>query len=450
MSSLKIEDIDEFQGIVDSVGLEYHVTYPEGHEHELVKLEFSDFAPPTRDGLEKAELRVTYRGREVHMRSRVSINSTTGQQSVKSAADRCIKSAPNVIWGDLLEKAFSAVRKEQKKGNPVENLKHGSISESTQYILEPFLVSSQSNLLYGNGGLGKSWFALYLGALVASGKRHGGLTPEPGNVMYVDYEVDKQDMENRFIALCNGLGIEPPDFFYRKQEASMTRDQPRMAQLVAEHNIQFMIIDSAAMACGGEPESADVATRYWNALRTLGCTTLTIAHVSKTEASDKGTSTPYGSVFWRNYARNAWEIKQGTVFKRLEKEFGLVQTKLNSGAGDDPRNFLFTFDDGKLATKVTVQESIVENNDSLVATSKPWKRILKYITDQREIAKKEQRFFKGVEVADINLNVDDLEGTIRTNLTRMTEKEILVAVERGVYDIKSEYEKDQRVARYDM
>ena len=154
MSSLTIEEIDEFQGIVDSVGLEYHVTYPEGHEHELVKLEFSDFAPPTRDGLEKAELRVTYRGREVHMRSRVSINSTTGQQSVKSAADRCIKSAPNVMWGDLLEKAFSAVRKEQKKGNPVENLKHGSISESTQYILEPFLVSSQSNLLYGNGGLG--------------------------------------------------------------------------------------------------------------------------------------------------------------------------------------------------------------------------------------------------------------------------------------------------------
>ena len=268
--------------------------------------------------------------------------------------------------------------------------------------------------------------------------------------MYVDYEVDKQDMENRFIALCNGLGIEPPDFFYRKQEVSMTRDQPRMAQLVAEHNIQFMIIDSAAMACGGEPESADVATRYWNALRTLGCTPLTIAHVSKTEASDKGTSTPYGSVFWRNYARNAWEIKQGTVFKRLEKEFGLVQTKLNSGAGDDPRNFLFTFDDGKLATKVTVQESIVENNDSLVATSKPWKRILKYITDQREIAKKEQRFFKGVEVADINLNVDDLEGTIRTNLTRMTQSKLLVAVERGVYDIKSEYEKDQRVARYDM
>ena len=155
-------------------------------------------------------------------------------------------------------------------------------------------------------------------------------------------------------------------------------------------------------------------------------------------------------MFWRNYARNAWEIKRGTIFKRLEKQFGLVQTKLNSGAGDDPRNFLFTFDDGKLATKVTVQESIVENNDSLMATSKPWKLILKYIRDQREIAKNEQRFFEGVKVADINADVAALEGTIRTNLTRMTEKEILVAVNRGVYDIKSEYEKDQRVARYDM
>ena len=444
MSSLTIEDINKFKSIITKVGLKYHVTYTEGHEHELVKLEFSDFAPP-RDGLEKAEIYVEYRGIEVMFKSRITLNTGNGQQGVRAIANRCKESVPNITWGTLLEKACGAVREEQQKGNPVENLKHGSISESTQYILEPFLVSSQSNLLYGNGGLGKSWFALYLGALVASGKRHGGLTPEPGNVMYVDYEVDKQDMENRFIALCNGLGIEPPDFFYRKQEASMTRDQPRMAQLVAEHNIQFMIIDSAAMACGGEPEAADVATRYWNALRTLGCTTLTIAHVSKTEASDKGTSTPYGSVFWRNYARNAWEIKQGTVFKRLEKEFGLVQTKLNSGAGDDPRNFLFTFDDGKLATKVTVQESIVENNDSLMATSKPWKLILKYIRDQREIAKNEQRFFEGVKVADINENVDELEGTIRTNLTRMTQSKLLVAVERGVYDIKAEYDRDQRV-----
>ena len=435
---------EQFQGIVTKKGLEYHVTYPDDHEWRLVEIKFSDF-DRTRDGVEKAEVEVKYQGRSVHFPSRVSINVASGQQSVKSSADRCAQSEPNIKWGTLLEEACKNVRKEQRKGNPVENLKHGQISEATQYILHPFLIHQQSNLLYGDGGLGKSWFALYLGALVASGKRHGGLTPEPGNVMYIDYEVDQQDMENRFIALCNGLGIEPPDFFYRKQEMSMTQDQPRMAQLVAEHNIKFMINDSAAMACGGEPEAANVASRYWNALRTLNCTTLTIAHVSKTEASEKGTSTPYGSVFWRNYARNAWEIKQGTVFKRLEKEFGLVQTKLNSGAGADSRNFLFTFDAPNLATKVTVHESIAENNDKLMETSKPWKLILKYIRDQREIAKNEQRFFEGVKVVDINENVDALEGTIRTNLTRMTEKEILVTVERGVYDIKAEYDRDQRV-----
>ena len=445
-----MEETEEFQGTITKAGDIYEVSYPPDHEWSPVKIIYSKFST-TKDGIEKATVRVKYQEKTVHWPNRVSINVSSGQtQSIESAAKRCNQSQSGVKWGALLDEASTYVIEEREKGNPVENLKYGTISESAQYIVEPFLVSSQSNLLYGDGGLGKSWFALYLGALVASGKRHGGLTPEPGNVMYVDYEVDKQDMENRFIALCNGLGIEPPDFLYLKQEKSINHDQARMAQLVAEHNIQFMIIDSAAMACGGEPEAADVATRYWNALRTLGCTTLTIAHVSKTEASEKGTSTPYGSVFWRNYARNAWEIKRGTIFKRLEKQFGLVQTKLNSGAGDDPRNFLFTFDDGTLATKVTVHESIVENNDSLMATSTTWKRIEKYIRDQREVAKNEQRFFEGVEVADINENVDDPEGTIRTNLTRMTQSKLLVMVERGVYDIKSEYEKDQRVARYDM
>ena len=446
MSSLTIEDINKFKGISTTVGLKYHVTYPEGHEHELVKLEFSDFAPP-RDGLEKAEIYVEYRGIEVMFKSRITLNTGNGQQGVRAIANRCKESVPNITWGTLLEKACGAVREEQQKGNPVENLKHGAIADSTQYILEPFLINSQSNLLYGNGGLGKSWFALYLGALVASGKRHGGLTPEPGNVMYVDYEVDKQDMENRFIALCNGRGIEPPDFFYRKQETSMTRDQPRMAQLVAEHNIQFMIIDSAAMACGGEPESADVATRYWNALRTLNCTTLTIAHVSKTEASEKGTSTPYGSVFWRNYARNAWEIKQGTVFKRLEKEFGLVQTKLNSGAGDDPRNFLFTFDDGTLATKVTVQESLVENNDGLTSTAGPSALITRYILEQRKIAGNEGRYFDGVSSVDIATEYGKTNNSIAVAMTRLKELGIVVALERGKWDLKVEYDKDRQVMR---
>ena len=53
--------------------------------------------------------------------------------------------------------------------------------------------------------------------------------------------------------------------------------------------------------------------------------------------------------------------------------------------------------------------------------------------------------FKGVKVSDINENVDDPEGTIRTNLTRMTKNNLLVTVERGVYDIKVEYDRDQRV-----
>ena len=441
-----MEEEEKFQGIVTKKGLEYHVTYPADHEWKLVEIKFSDF-DRTRDGVEKAEVEVTYQGRSVHFPSRVSINVATGQQSVKSSADRCAQSEPNIKWGTLLEEACKNVRKEQRKGNPVKNLKHGHISEATQYILHPFLIHQQSNLLYGDGGLGKSWFALYLGALVASGKRHGGLTPEPGNVMYIDYEVDQQDMENRFIALCNGLGIEPPDFFYRKQEISMTQDQPRMAQLVAEHNIQFLIIDSAAMACGGEPEAANVASRYWNALRTLNCTTLTLAHVSKTEASEKGTSTPYGSVFWRNYARNAWEIKMGTVFKRLEKEFGLVQTKLNSGAGDDPRNFLFTFDDGTLATKVTVQESLVENNDSLTSTAGPSALITRYILEQRKIAINEGRWFDGVSSVDIAAEYGKTNNSIAVAMTRLKELGIVVALNRGKWDLKVEYDKDEKIMK---
>jgi hypothetical protein len=65
-------------------------------------------------------------------------------------------------------------------------------------------------------------------------------------------------------------------------------------------------------AAGAEPESADSTIPAMNALRSFSDTTkLVLPHVSKAAADQPtGATRPYGSVFVRNLARSAWELRR--------------------------------------------------------------------------------------------------------------------------------------------
>ena len=284
-----------------------------------------------------------------------------------------------------------------------------------------------------------------MASLVSTGTPHGKLYPEHSNVLYLDYEVDQQDMTNRFHALCEGLGVQAPDLHYRNQFVSVAKDEDRIRDIVAELDIGFVIIDSAAAACGGEPENASIAAQYWNSLSSLGCTTLTIAHVSKAEAHERGTSTPYGSVFWRNYARNAWEIKKNNTSNKLETHFGLTQTKINSGAGDRPRNFKFIFDNAKLATTVNVVETDVTENDNLMETGSATQQAIAVIEKSRSSfwANSNAKQFPGVTAQDC---VEVYGKTANSySLAFSRNPAIFVQVKKGYYDIKYIREEDERL-----
>src|SRR3989442_2622213 len=93
---------------------------------------------------------------------------------------------------------------------------------------------------------------------------------------------------------------------------ALADEAPQLRADVARHGVELVIVDSLAPACGAEPEGADAAIRAMNALRSFaGTTRLVIAHVSKLAADQpKGATRPYGSVFVRNLARSAWELRR--------------------------------------------------------------------------------------------------------------------------------------------
>ena len=423
--------------MIERKGTKYVVTYPEESPYEHIRIQYK--------GIDKygyALATIWYGTHKVYREAKVNMLSSSALDKVAVA---CNNKAPGFEWGDIVGEANDLIRTTHDEGNEVINLKHGNIADTLQYHVDPFLIRNQHNLLYGDGGLGKSWFALYLASLVCTGSPHGKLYPEHSNVLYLDYEVDQQDMTNRFHALCEGLGVQAPDLHYRKQFVSVAKDEDRIRDIVAELDIGFVIIDSAAAACGGEPENASIAAQYWNSLSSLGCTTLTIAHVSKAEAHERGTSTPYGSVFWRNYARNAWEIKKNNTSNKLETHFGLTQTKINSGAGDRPRNFKFIFDNAKLATTVNVVETDVTENDNLMETGSATQQAIAVIEKSRSSfwANSNAKQFPGVTAQDC---VEVYGKTANSySLAFSRNPAIFVQVKKGYYDIKYIREEDERL-----
>ena len=212
----------------------FYTSWPKGHEWDFVKMKFSRFEPGSGKSQElKAELLVEALGKQPH-NTRVTL---TAGRSVNEAAKRCNDEIPGIPWGSIMSEACNGVKESYREGEPVIRLADMAETEASQYLLDPFLLQKQANLIYGDGGLGKSWFALYLGVLVATGKSHAGISPEPGNVMYLDYEVPDFDMKSRLAAVCRGLDVpEPRNFLYRYMYDSTVADQERLNELYYPDN----------------------------------------------------------------------------------------------------------------------------------------------------------------------------------------------------------------------
>ena len=180
--------------MIERKGTKYVVTYPEESPYEHIRIQYK--------GIDKygyALATIWYGTHKVYREAKVNMLSSSALDKVAVA---CNNKAPGFEWGDIVGEANDLIRTTHDEGNEVINLKHGNIADTLQYHVDPFLIRNQHNLLYGDGGLGKSWFALYLASLVSTGTPHGKLYPEHSNVLYLDYEVDQQDMTNRFHALC--------------------------------------------------------------------------------------------------------------------------------------------------------------------------------------------------------------------------------------------------------
>lgn len=238
-------------------------------------------------------------------------------------------------WVSMFEQVSVLALRALRQGEPIESLQPTDEDHPAWFVLNPLLYDKNPTVLYGPGDSMKSFFALYCGLLLASGLCGPNLSvaPEPWKVLFLDWEMSVQDVRGRVKLLQAGdarlTGV--PD--YRRCYHPLADDVNELKRIVSDGQYDVLIVDSLAMAAGGqELERADSAIRFNAALRALNCTSLIIGHTPKPQEDQKERNL-YGSVFFHNLCRVSWECR------REGETIGLYQKKNNLGVKHDPLGF---------------------------------------------------------------------------------------------------------------
>ena len=221
-------------------------------------------------------------------------------------------------------------------------------------LVPPFLTPEGVTVLYGPGGVGKGYLALYLVREVVRTNRR---------VTILDFENHPREWGRR----AHALGFEDVDLamvdYLAPFSPQWTKPRGSLAEIsdtVREElddpkgRSDYVVVDSFTTGASSENElgGARAAQEFFIGVARLGRPALVIAHVAG--GGEKWPAKPFGSVFVHNLARETWAVERtGTPTDAEDTEDGapmfleLRQRKSNAGTRAKPQFVTFTFEGGK-------------------------------------------------------------------------------------------------------
>jgi AAA domain len=344
---------------------------------------------------------------EIHS-ARLNLVSTPGRRGLIKELD---EAAPGLPWRAMIEIACRMAVRDLRTGEPAAPLVPRLADERGRYLVPKLLLAGETNLVFADGGSGKSLEALAISIAVAAGiTLPNGLHPSRScPVLYLDWESTRLEHEDRLARLLDGLDVAGPlPILYRPMSRALADDAATVRMEIAKHSIGLVVADSLAPACGAEPEGADSLIRAFNAMRSFGTVTrLVLAHMSKAATESRGLSKPFGSVFAFNLSRNVWQLQ------RAEGEDGAAEMVLaayhrknNAGPLLQPMGFRFQFGEGR----TTLHAHDIRQAADLTARASLAYRVVSALSSGARTAQ---------ELAEA---LDEAEDSVRRTLARLADK----------------------------
>lgn len=248
-------------------------------------------------------------GRLVDFDDRLNISSN---RTRKAYADHLAKklSVP-VDWVHTLDSFGHWLLREADGGSKPQLLYNGQRDlKRVSYLVDPVIVKDEITMLYGDGGAMKSTLGLVLALAAASRSVQPFQTDHQVPVLYLDWESTYQSHSATLGRLCQATSIENPPIYYKSMTKALADAEEEVLEARAEIRAGFVIIDSVGCAVSTELNQAEAATGLSQACRRLRSSILAIHHVTTNAAqAESGIQRPYGSVYFWNMVRSAWEIR---------------------------------------------------------------------------------------------------------------------------------------------
>ena len=250
-----------------------------------------------------------------------------------------------IDWQGILQPVSKLTVALWRQGEPLQDLSDEVAEEPIVWSALPYVLQGHPNIIFGDGGTGKSTLALVLAMTLCGSTSYlpGIKAGRKYQFLYLDWESDAQEHRRRAKAL-GFFNVERVSIKYQYCSATLADMVSEIKRLCKEHSIDGVVIDSAAAACGGKPEEAESTLKFFGALRSLHVTSIVVAHNTKDGTQGK----PFGSAFWYNYGRNIWEVRKAQEPGEGQLHIGLYHRKINSAGLFKPRGLVLRFGDGEM------------------------------------------------------------------------------------------------------
>ncbi len=243
------------------------------------------------------------------------LSSVMQREFIKNLSTRM---NPSPDWQNILLAVARLTMLRLREGTPANVIAGQPLTSKLHYLVHPLLEVDQPTTIYAPGASGKSYVADLVTVMVQFGiplrLKHFTWRASKGNVLYLDWEGSQAGHERRIWAIKKGLGLDDADtdsvLFYRECHLPLVSDLANIQKLVHEAGILLVIIDSQMAASGYGVDAAQLASHYYNGVKSLGTTTLTIDHVNKSDWKGEESVGPYGSVVKYKRARSVFQMEK--------------------------------------------------------------------------------------------------------------------------------------------
>jgi hypothetical protein len=295
---------------------------------------------------DSVEIAVYQNGRPIHISGYKLLSISHKDGLVRSLERLNNKLNWRVIVNQITVQCLSRIR----AGEDVVLLTSEFGKNKPEYLVNPLFVQNNANIIYADRGSAKSLFVTMIGLILtmgAGGDIFGLGVEKPWTILFLDWENDQYTTGWQKACLARGLDMEDTDFHYLHCSSPLFKCLHHVQSKINEVSADVVIIDSLAVATGGNLNDSEPALNFYNALRQLPVTPIIIAHTAKDKENKH--RTVYGNAFYENLARSIWEVSKFQQLGSSELTLSLYQRKSPPFSGNQmPKGLKFKFDGDRI------------------------------------------------------------------------------------------------------